>query len=242
MWCRISIHLVHSKFFPIYVKSEFNILLTCLMQESITALKSEKVKREMLQGAELALGLLEGSMPVPFYMRPQLRWFLWTPWIKFGFPYSFPTPQIRKTADFSISDNGSSLWVQRELERGVGEAPPEKGAACRRRKSIAILSGIWLLQMQSFTLPTSKELKTDWKVLCTRSRNNNADLWTRVYERKNVHWVLVWLPFGHPILSGEPQAFAISNFPWAWQGKDEVMQWDSAEKETIIVLTSNQLI
>jgi hypothetical protein len=73
MWCRISIHLVHSKFFPIYVESEFNILLTCLMQESIPALKSEKVKREMLQGAELALGLPEGSMPVPFYVRPQLR-------------------------------------------------------------------------------------------------------------------------------------------------------------------------
>ncbi len=156
------------------------------MQESIPVLKSEKVKREMLRGAELALGLPEGSMPVPFYVRPQLWWFLWTPWIKFGFPYSFPTPQIRKTADFSISDNGSSLWVQRKLERGVGETPPEKGAACCWRKSIAILSGIWLLQMQSFTLPTSKELKTDWKVLCTRLRNNNDDLWTCVYESKNV--------------------------------------------------------
>jgi hypothetical protein len=42
------------------------------------------------------------------------------------------------------------------------------------------------LQMQSFTLPTSKELKTDWKVLCTRLRNNNDDLWTCVYESKNV--------------------------------------------------------
>jgi predicted NAD/FAD-dependent oxidoreductase len=41
-------------------------------QESIPVLKSEKVKREMLQGAELALGLPEGSMPVPFYVRPQL--------------------------------------------------------------------------------------------------------------------------------------------------------------------------
>jgi hypothetical protein len=34
------------------------------------------------------------------------------------------------------------------LETGVGETPPEKGAACCCRKSIAILSGIWLLQMQ----------------------------------------------------------------------------------------------
>jgi len=42
------------------------------MQESIPVLKSEKVKREMLRGAELALGLPEGSMPVPFYVRPQL--------------------------------------------------------------------------------------------------------------------------------------------------------------------------
>jgi hypothetical protein len=35
------------------------------MQESIRASKSEKVKREMLQGAELASGLPEVSMPVP---------------------------------------------------------------------------------------------------------------------------------------------------------------------------------
>jgi hypothetical protein len=75
------------------------------------------------------------------------------------------------------------------LERGVGEAPPEKGSACRRRKSMATLSGLWLLQMQSFALPTSEELKTDRKVLCTRSRNDNADPWTRVYESKNVHRV-----------------------------------------------------
>jgi len=60
MGCRICIHLVHSKFFPIYVKSEFNISSTCLTEESIPASKSEKAKREMLQGAELTLGLPEG--------------------------------------------------------------------------------------------------------------------------------------------------------------------------------------
>jgi hypothetical protein len=49
------------RFFPIYVKSEINILSTYLMQESIPTLKREKVKREMLQGAELALGLPSGK-------------------------------------------------------------------------------------------------------------------------------------------------------------------------------------
>jgi hypothetical protein len=34
--------------------------------------KAERVRREMLRGAEIALGLPEGSMPAPFFTKVQL--------------------------------------------------------------------------------------------------------------------------------------------------------------------------
>eukprot|EP00250_Pteridium_aquilinum_P002648 c12872_g1_i1 orf=1278-3161(-) len=41
-------------------------------QESIPTVRAERVKREMLQGVEKALGLEEGSLPAPLYMKVQL--------------------------------------------------------------------------------------------------------------------------------------------------------------------------
>lgn len=41
-------------------------------QESIPTARAERVKREMLQGVEKALGLEEGSLPAPLYMKVQL--------------------------------------------------------------------------------------------------------------------------------------------------------------------------
>lgn len=41
-------------------------------QESIPNKRAERVKREMLQGVEKALGLEEGSLPAPLYMKVQL--------------------------------------------------------------------------------------------------------------------------------------------------------------------------
>lgn len=46
--------------------------MLCIMQESIPVVKAEKVRREMLRGAEIALGLSEGSMPAPFFTKIQL--------------------------------------------------------------------------------------------------------------------------------------------------------------------------
>eukprot|EP00249_Psilotum_nudum_P010269 c22436_g1_i1 orf=103-2016(+) len=41
-------------------------------QESIPTVKAEKVKRQMLQGVEIALGIAEGSLSSPLYTRVQL--------------------------------------------------------------------------------------------------------------------------------------------------------------------------
>lgn len=47
-------------------------LCILIVQESIPIVKAERVRREMLRGAEIALGLPEGSMPSPFFTKVQL--------------------------------------------------------------------------------------------------------------------------------------------------------------------------
>ncbi|XP_024544952.1 uncharacterized protein LOC9644667 [Selaginella moellendorffii] len=41
-------------------------------QESIPTVKAERVRREVLRGVEMALGIPEGTLPAPFYTRVQL--------------------------------------------------------------------------------------------------------------------------------------------------------------------------
>ncbi|KAH9322680.1 hypothetical protein KI387_017319, partial [Taxus chinensis] len=59
-------------------------------QENIPNVKAEKVKEEMLQGVEIALGLQEGSLQRPFYSRVQL-WGAALPTNTPGIPCIFDT-------------------------------------------------------------------------------------------------------------------------------------------------------
>lgn len=53
------------------ISRELNLCIR-IVQESIPIVKAERVRREMLRGAEIALGLPEGSMPSPFFTKAQL--------------------------------------------------------------------------------------------------------------------------------------------------------------------------
>lgn len=53
------------------INRELNLYIR-IVQESIPIVKAERVRREMLQGAEIALGLPEGSIPSPFFTKVQL--------------------------------------------------------------------------------------------------------------------------------------------------------------------------
>ena len=64
--------LLHQPLGTVLLISREFILCIRIVQESIPIVKAERVRREMLRGAEIALGLPEGSMPAPFFTKVQL--------------------------------------------------------------------------------------------------------------------------------------------------------------------------